>query len=156
MICLFLGGPIDGERKQFDTAPNIVAGNYCRWSPFNGTTVYVHESLSASQAFTKLVCAYKRDREPTLDEIEVMVAKRRAEIAGDPPLLNRTNRYEVREHLKGNKRLTVKQLAKAIGCTTRAVQCVVCNAMGNLQPWLDRVRPEAGGEYIYFLTGKRM
>lgn len=153
MICLFLGGPLDGERKLFDSTPNIVAGNYYRWSPFAGTTIYTHESLSAAQAFTRLVGSYKPNREPTLADLDQLVAQRRAGMKEDPLLRHKTNRYEIREQLKGDKRLTVKQIAKAIGCTPRAVQCVVCNVMINNQKWMDRVKPE-GSEYVYFLTGR--
>lgn len=107
-------------------------------------------------------------REPTEGELNAMIAEQyptmpdasNKEPCGGPRGGNRASREAIVRVLRGGRRLTVRQIAAALGMKTRGVHQTVCNAVYNRSPWIRRERVEADGptgvtrvtEYVYFLA----
>lgn len=104
-------------------------------------------------------------REPTEAELNAMIAEQyptlppasNKEPCGGPRGGNRASRESIERVLRGGKRLTVREIARALGMKTRGVHQTVCNAVCTRQPWIGREKP--GGfddlEYVYFLTASQ-
>ncbi len=90
-------------------------------------------------------------------ELDALIAERMATMPqeGKAAPKTRAGRIQLRRLLANGNRLPVREIARRLGLSTRAVHQTVCNAIRTAPErsgWLSREM--VNGEYVYFLTEK--
>lgn len=86
-------------------------------------------------------------------ELDALIESRRATMPHDATRA-RITRAELERVLANDRRLTALEIARQLKLTTRAVQQVVCSAIGNtVDRYLSREKSPGESQYRYFLIG---